>query len=244
MREIIDVALRRHRTTVLVAVTVGLGSGLLSIWAGSVGGALELLTLFPPLLFLGALLRGLFRRPGTEGLRVDGSERAFFAPPRTALDVLPLLCGWFAYMGVDTAHRAVEDPLRWPFVVCYPVAAVLLIAAYWRRAPFVELTPEGVASGAPHPLVVVPWEALDRAAPLGSTPAFALRLPVARPDLVRRRGWGGTRRRVQLPVRELAVAPALLAAAIGHYAAHPEHRAAIGTHEEYARLRQALATGG
>ncbi|MGW4499262.1 hypothetical protein ACWENR_11705, partial [Micromonospora sp. NPDC004336] len=35
-----------------------------------------------------------------------------------------------------------------------------------------------------------------------------------------------------------------LAGAIQHYAAHPEHRAAIGTSEEHARLSGALAGGG
>ncbi|MET7468373.1 hypothetical protein ACFYON_12610 [Micromonospora sp. NPDC005686] len=42
-------------------------------------------------------------------------------------------------------------------------------------------------------------------------------------------------------VREVGAAPALIAGAIRHYLTHPEHRAAIGTREEYARLRRTLA---
>ncbi len=41
-------------------------------------------------------------------------------------------------------------------------------------------------------------------------------------------------------LRDLDVAPPFLAAAIGHYVRHPEHRAAIGTPEEHDRLRRAL----
>ena len=35
-----------------------------------------------------------------------------------------------------------------------------------------------------------------------------------------------------------------LAAVIGHYVAHPEHRAAIGSQAEYERLRAALTWRG
>lgn len=66
-----------------------------------------------------------------------------------------------------------------------------------------------------------------------------LRLPAGRPDLIRRVGRG-LRPGVFVAVREVTVAPALLAVAIQHYATHPQHQAAIGTTAEYARLRHAL----
>jgi hypothetical protein len=68
---------------------------------------------------------------------------------------------------------------------------------------------------------------------------------VARPDLVVQRGWAvgsGTR---QWPVLSLQVRthPWFFADAIAWYVAHPEHRAAIGTPDEHARLVAALTAG-
>ncbi|MEU1685494.1 hypothetical protein [Micromonospora sp. NPDC005707] len=86
----------------------------------------------------------------------------------------------------------------------------------------------------------MPWEALGAELPVGPGVAGRyLRLPVVRPDLIRRVGRG-LRPGVFVAVRELTVAPALLAVAIQHYATHPQHRAATGTTAEYARLRHAL----
>ncbi|MEU4481637.1 hypothetical protein AB0F68_26770 [Micromonospora sp. NPDC023966] len=240
MREIIAAALRRQRTSVLVAPAAGFGGGLLSRWADSLGGVVGLLTLVPPVLFLAMLIRELMRRPGTAELRVDESARAFFSPPRTALTYLPILSGWFAFMGVDTADRAGGNPLRWTLIAVYAVLCVAITVVHWRRMPFVALTTEGVTTGAPRPLAVVPWEALGAEVPV--EPGVAgryVRLPIERPELVRRAGRG-PRLSAFLPVRELTVAPALLAAAIQHYATHPQHWAAIGTAAEYARLRHAL----
>ncbi|MET8906615.1 hypothetical protein [Micromonospora sp. NPDC004551] len=240
MREIIAAALRRRRTSALIAPAVGFGAGLLSQWADSAGGAAGLLTLVAPVLLLVLLFRDLVRRPGTAELRIDETARAFFSPPDRALGYPPILCGWLAFMAVDSGHRAADDPLRWALVTAYVVLGVAIATGHWRRMPFVALTPAGVTCGAPRPVAVVPWEALGAEAPVGPGAAGRyLRLPVTRPELIRRVGRG-LRPGVFVPVRELTVAPALLAAAIQHYATHPRHRAAIGTTAEYARLRHAL----
>ncbi|MFE9689030.1 hypothetical protein [Micromonospora sp. NPDC005806] len=240
MLEIIETARRRQRITVLVGLVVGLCGGLLSLWAESVHGAVGLLTLLPPVAFLGLSIRELARRPGTAELQVDESARAVFSPPHPTLSYLPILCGWFAFIGVNSASRAGDDPLRWLLIPVFAVVCVALAAVYWRRVPFVTLTAEGVSSGAPNPVAVVPWAALGAGAPVGPGAAGRyLRLPVAHPELIRRTGWG-SRRGAFVPVRELAVSPGFLSAAIQYYVAHPEHRPVIGTAAEHARLRHAL----
>ncbi|MCZ7439936.1 hypothetical protein O7598_26285 [Micromonospora sp. WMMC241] len=229
MREIIDAALRRQRRIVLIAVTAGLAVGLFSRWADSVDAPLSLLGLVAPLVVIVFGIREFTHRPPTGDLRVDEAGRAFVAPPRARIAFAPVLMGWLAYAAVDGAG----PPLLTALLV-----AVLgwLVVALWRNAPLVVLTAEKISVGTA-PAIVVPWEAL------GTTGAVAegtarTRLAVTRSELVRPR-WKG-RFPVDLPTRDLAVAPALLAAAIGHYAARPEHRAAIGTAAEHARLRREL----
>ncbi|MGW5667809.1 hypothetical protein [Micromonospora sp. NPDC003776] len=230
MQGTIDAALRRQRTTMLAALAVGLAAGLLSRWATAVHSPLSLLGLIAPLIVIVVAVRELLHRPGTAELQVDERRQAFLAPPRTGLAFTPVLAGWLAYV-------AVGESTLLPLAVLLAAVLLLLVVVYWRRVPLVALTPEGITTGAPRG-VVVPWDALDPSAvvPAGGG---SLRLPVVRPDLVRggRRG----RDRISLPTRELAVAPALLAAAIAYYTAHPEHRAGIGTAAEYGRFRRELA---
>lgn len=59
-----------------------------------------------------------------------------------------------------------------------------------------------------------------------------LRMAFAEPQLVRRRGIPWSRN----ALRTDNVDARFLAAAIRHYVCHPEHRAAIGSHEGYQRL--------
>lgn len=243
MREIIDAALRRQRNSVLLGLAVGLGLALAAIGARAVGGVVGALTLLPILLFLGLAVREMLRRPGQEGLRLDETAGAFFAPPQATVSFGPMLCGYFAYYAVYTSVGFGADAWRWPLALVYLVLCGALAAGYWRRVPFVALTAEGVSAGAPQTVIVVPWEAIGGGAPVGPGAAgLYLRLPVDRPELIRRSGWW-PRRGAFVRVRELAVAPAFLAAAIQHYVAHPEHRSAIGAPEEYGRLQHALAGG-
>ncbi|MFG3703636.1 hypothetical protein ACGF7U_02715 [Micromonospora sp. NPDC047670] len=241
MRETITRALRRQRVTAAVAVALGLLWGVVAGWTARIGGPAALLMLLP-LLALGSSLLPVFGRSGTTELRVDERERAFFVPPRRRPSFRCVILGFLAYQ-VVYHPVASRDELWWVYPSIAGPLAVLLAVALWRRVPEVALTPTGIAAGDPLRHVRVPWEALDPAAMARPPRAGALQLPVLRPELVRRGGIV-RRRQVALENWDLDVAPDLLAGAIAHYAAHREHRAAIGTLEEYARLRRALAGGG
>lgn len=246
MRETIDRALRRQRIAVTVALTVGLLWGTAAGWAVRADDSGALLTL-PPLLVLCWSLLRLFGRPSSAELRVAEQERAFFGPPNRGIGYRWLLLGFLAFQATYQAiHPAASTPdgRRWFLGLLSGLFAVTLTVALWRRVPTVALTPDGITAGDPLRHLHVPWEALDPAARVRSPwQSGFLRLPVRRPELIRRRGIG-VRRAVAMETRELDVGPELLAAAAAHYAAHPEHRAAIGTPEEHARLRRVLGGGG
>ncbi|MEU4779847.1 hypothetical protein [Micromonospora sp. NPDC023633] len=242
MRETIARALRRQRVTAVVALTVGVLWGVAAGWARDTGGPAALLTLLPLLALLWSLMR-MFGRPGAAELRVDERERAFFGPPRGRTSYRCILLAFLAY---TTTYQLTseQDGVWWLYPSLTGPFAVLLSTVLWRRVPTVALTPAGITAGDPLRHTSVPWEALDPTAPGGSPRQSGfLRLPVRSRDLVRQRGLA-SRRNIVVETGELDVAPELLAGAIRHYATHPEHRAAIGTPQEYARLRRALAGGG
>ncbi|KKJ95512.1 hypothetical protein [Micromonospora sp. HK10] len=241
MREIITAALRRRRQLVLLGLALGVGLALAAIGLRSVGGPVAALTLLPILFFIGMAVREIGRQPGREGLRVDEPAGAFFAPPQRGILYGPAVAGYFVYYAIYTLTGSAVDGWDVFFMAAYLLVAAGIVIGSWRLVPFVTLTPEGVASGAPRPMTVVPWEAIGAGAPTGPGAAGRfLRLPIARPELVRRSlGW--PRRGAFVVVRELTVAPDFLAAAIRYYVAHPEHRAAIGTAQEYDRLQRELA---
>ena len=123
------------------------------------------------------------------------------------------------------------------------LAMTVLGLILWRRVPGVELTPDGIAHRRTERQWFVPWAALDPAGPVGfpREPGI-LALPIVRPELVTSSGLG--RRGGLVVVRDVDTAPTEIAGAIRHYLTHPEARAAIGTAEEYTRLRAALGGGG
>ncbi|MFG3699490.1 hypothetical protein ACGF5C_16430 [Micromonospora sp. NPDC047620] len=241
MREAITLALRRQRATAAVAAVLGLLWGVLAGWTARTGGPAALLTLLPVLALAWSLLP-IFGRPSTTELRVDERDRAFFVPPRRRPSFRCVILGFLAYQIVYHPVAA-RDEFWWVYPSIAGPLAVVMAVALWRRVPEVALTPAGITAGDPLRHVHVPWEALDPAAPVRPPRAGSLQLPVRSPGLVRR---GGIIRRRQVGVEnwDLDVAPGLLAAAVTHYVAHPEHRAAIGTPEEYARLRRVLGGGG
>ncbi|MEU5946902.1 hypothetical protein ABZ793_15235 [Micromonospora sp. NPDC047465] len=242
MRETIDRALRRQRIAVAIALTVGLPWGTAAGWAVRADGSAPVLTLLPLLLLIWSLVR-VFGRPGDAELRVDERERAFFGPPKTRTSYRCVLLAFLAY---QLTYQSVsdQDGLSWFFAGLSGAFTVILSVALWRQVPEVALTPAGITAGDPLRHTFVPWEALDPAAPVGSPRQSGfLRLPVRSPELVRHRGMV-PRRRAIVETGELDVAPELLVGAVRHYAAHPEHRAAIGTPEEHARLRRVLGGGG
>lgn len=239
MREMIEAALRRQRVWAVGALIVGLFAGLAAVRIRDVGGPFVLLTALPLVAVLWAAVRQLSRRPSDSGLRIDEQERAFFAPPRREVGFLPVLAGFLPYQGVTTWAGSDGDAWLRALAAFFALASVAFVTLGLRDAPSVELTPEGIVHRRHEKRWSVPWEALDPTGQVGSPGKLrAVSLPIHRPELVRASGWG--RGRSLVAVGDVDVVPEQLANTIRYYLAHPEHRAAIGTPEEYARLRRAL----
>ncbi|WP_431876922.1 hypothetical protein [Micromonospora marina] len=240
MRETFGAALGRQRIAVAVALVVGLLTAVVDLRAGEVGGPLTLVSLVPLAVFLVSAVRELRRPPSTAELRVDEQSQAFFAPPRSGVRFLTVLVGFVLYRAIVTA----DGPGRtgWDSLLATLLVACLIVftTVGWLRVPGVELTAEGITHRRPERQWFVPWEALDPQRPVGWRPGErTISLPVVRPDLIRA-GRGVGRDGTTVVVRDVGAAPALIAGAIRHYLAHPGHRDAIGTREEYALLRRAL----
>ncbi|MFC0004768.1 hypothetical protein [Micromonospora siamensis] len=241
MAESIAAARRRQRIRIVVALLLGGAAALLAHREEALGGSAGLLGPLPVLLFAGAILWVVWRRPGRGELRVDEQERAFYVPPRPGVGLAPVWAGYAAYQAVGSAFDAPRDRTSLAFAVLFGIFALGIAVGCWRRAPGVELTPDGITHRHLEREVFVPWAAVDPAGRVG-TPSprrvGAISLPIVRPELLRGRGWGRTRD--QVGTAELDLAPARLAAVLRHYVTHPEDRSAIGTTGELARLRQRL----
>ncbi|MFI7575028.1 hypothetical protein [Micromonospora sp. NPDC049497] len=243
MRETIERALRRQRVVVVVAVVAGVLWGVLGTLADR-GATGAFVALAPILLWLGYWGHELFRSPSRTGLRVAPEQSAFFAPPRWPVTLPVVMTAWLPLQLVTYSARWGRDAFWWFLLVVTAVAVAIVVREQWLRLPLVEITPDGVGYGWPRRTVFVPWAAMDRDGPLWATQGDTfLRLPLVRPDLVRRSRLARRRAEQRFRVRNVDVAPVFLAAAVRHYARHPEHRTGIGTREEYARLCRTL-TGG
>ncbi|MET7376491.1 hypothetical protein [Micromonospora arida] len=126
------------------------------------------------------------------------------------------------------------------FDVLWMVLAALLVAWAWRGHG-VRLHPSGVRQTWALGSLTVPWEALlaPQIPPAGNRRPW-LPMRITEPRLVRRYGIPPSRGALRTDI----VDANFLAAVIGHYVAHPEHRAAIGSQAEYERLRAALPRRG
>jgi hypothetical protein len=112
----------------------------------------------------------------------------------------------------------------------------LLLAQAWRGHG-AQLRPDGIHQSYVLGSLTVPWEALPIGTPDPPTGRpSTLRLAYAEPHLVRRRGMPLSRH----ALRTDNVDAGFLAATIHYYVCHPEHRAAIGTQQEYRRLLSAV----
>lgn len=126
------------------------------------------------------------------------------------------------------------------FNLLWLVLAALVITRAWRGQG-VRLHPSGVRQTWALGSLTVPWDALVAPQiPSAADRRQWLPMRITDPHLVRRRGIPRSRG----ALRTDTVDAAFLAAAIGHYVAHPEHRAAIGSHAEYERLRAELPARG
>ncbi|MER7457253.1 hypothetical protein [Micromonospora sp. NPDC126480] len=233
MREIMTGALRRQRRAAATALLLGVLLGVLTL-------VLEGRATGLPVATVGLLVAyyGFVRRPSRAHLRQAPDGSGFYAPPQRFVTFHSVLLIWLPFQLIWYG-RWERDVFWWLFLATSLTVTGVVAHRQWTRLPMLRITADGVASDGPLRAVSVPWSALD---PLGPPPVkehdTALRLPLARPHEVVGRGRRRAEARVWL--RDLDVAPPLLAAAVTHYVRHPEHRAAIGTPEEYDRLRRAL----
>lgn len=184
---------------------------------------------------------------------LDVRDGAFVAPPshlHVAAHTAPRLALIMFLAGQSLRQFRAGDLLAVPPLLAATIAILVLapsVLASVRNRPRIELRPNGLGLFDRINTHMVPWHAIT-VGPYPwirpSTSGWAVnRISVAQPDLVRRGGPGRLRpkaRNVSLPPL-VASHPAFVAAAINHYLFHPQHREAIGTPQEYARLCQALA---
>ncbi|MEU9510424.1 hypothetical protein AB0D32_29560 [Micromonospora sp. NPDC048170] len=231
----VSAAVVRHRHVVLM-----LGLLVAGVNAAAVGFVPTLgQWLFLPLLLL--TLAILVLALITMGIRpacfVVQRQIPAFATPAPAWKVL-LALGILGHVSASigalvrsTRQGIVSTVDVVPSVLWFVLAALLLVEAW--RGYNVALHPHGVRQSWALGSVTVPWEAIPAAQiPPGADRPSRLRLTFAQPQLVRRRGisWG------RKALRTDNVDAGFLAAAIGHYVRHGEHRAAIGSQAEYERL--------
>jgi hypothetical protein len=182
-------------------------------------------------LWVGLPIAGLIalnaRHPETFLVR----DRAFTTPPN-ANAVLSAGMGTVIPVGLATLainEARLSQGIDW-FPVAVVVLTLLLLPLQWYSVlgPFgVFLRPGGVLDRQPLSSVFVPWEAAPAAKPTSS----GVKLRVAHPELVVRRGF-----RPGTTIRTGAD-PGFTAAAINLYAARPDYREAIGTDDGLLRLK-------
>ncbi|MFI7074607.1 hypothetical protein [Micromonospora sediminicola] len=246
MIDTISTAVARHRRPVL---TVGLllagGNAVAMGYAPDLARAVLLPVLALALTALVLAIVTLGNRPAA---LVVSPRPPSFTPPVAGWRVLLTLgllgqasttVGSYlrsAEAGIDTTVDAVLGVL-WLGLIA------LLVRAAWRGHD-VRLDPEGVRVQGLLGSRTVPWEARPAAGTTRDAGRSPMRLPltIANPELVRRHGLV-VGRRARLPVD--SVDARFLTTVISHYVAHPQHRPAIGTPDEYRRLLTHLrgATG-
>ncbi|MGW2622023.1 hypothetical protein [Micromonospora taraxaci] len=178
---------------------------------------------------------------------------AFVVQPQTPAFVAPgpAWTVFFAvgYLGPASPHvggllRASRSGTLSTFDVVFDVLWVgltVLVVTWAWRGHWVRLHPSGVRQTWALGSATVPWEVvLAPQAPSAVGRRSWLRMRIIEPQLVRLRGIPPRRGLL----RADNVDPGFLAAVIGHYVDHPEHRAAIGSHTEYERLLAELPARG
>ncbi|MEU5961472.1 hypothetical protein ABZ777_09720 [Micromonospora parva] len=240
MIEKLSAATVRHRHVVLTLGLLLVGVNAAAPESASAVGQRLLFLLSLTALVLAAVVMGV--RPASF---VVQPQIPAFATPGPAWTVFFAL----GYLGPASAHigallRASRQGTLSTFDVVLGVLWVLLAALMvtWAwRGHGVRLHPSGVRQTWPLGSLTVPWEAMlaPQVPPVNNRRPW-LPMRITEPELVRGRGIPRSRRALRTDV----VDPGFLASAIGHYVAHPEHRAAIGSHAEYERLRVELPARG
>ena len=164
-------------------------------------------------------------------LVVDPQLRVFRVPPGAAQVYYAVGC---AFIPMLTLAPSTGPELALCLLVVILVGARLVDA--WRGT-HLHLRSDGIDERSALRSLFVPWEALAPEHPRRpSIHTQHLKLRYTQRRLVRHRGVG-FRKRLFIDT----VHPWFIADVVRHYAGHPEHRAAIGTAEEYDRLRTQLA---
>ena len=230
----------RHRHVVLALGLLLVGVNTAA--PGSVSGVGQRLLILSSLaaLLLAVVVMGV--RPAYFVVRPQVPAFATPGPAWTVFFALGYLGPASTHIGalVRSTRQGTLSTFDVVFDVLWVVLAALVVTWAWRGQG-VRLHPSGVRQTWALGSLTVPWEALlpPQIPPAADRrPWFPMR--IMEPHLVRRRGIPRSRR----ASRTDNVDPGFLAAVIGHYVAHPEHRAAIGTQAEYERLRAALAGNG
>ena len=188
------------------------------------------------LLALGVALAVLdpdVRGPRRDGFVVAGgtfADPGGSQPVALALANICLVTACFA----DGVHETAGQRGPWiALLVAYTIPLGFYGYGAWRGTG-VTLSPHGLRVAKLSGEVFVPWVAL---APIQYAPVNPVILRVADPDLVRRSGRPFDTDSVTFPHTDHEFA----AAAIRHYAAHPEARPTIGTSDGDATLRAAIS---
>ncbi|MFU8875160.1 hypothetical protein [Micromonospora sp. SL4-19] len=118
------------------------------------------------------------------------------------------------------------------------------VVAVLDGRPRIDLTPAGVEVREAIGRRWIPWEAMAPGTPVRQASAGTLRLRVARPELVERRGLVlSPAAAPQLMLSWLSVQPWFLTDVLRFYVDHPEERTGLGTPAGDERLRRALGLG-
>ncbi len=228
-------AVGRHRRTILVvALVLAAVYLLMHFWVPSLGRrAFPVMTTATALSLLLGVIALARDRP--KALVVEPRMPAFSAPPHPfylfmALASLLITTGSLGTVIRDRAQESiVPDQL---VEVSWAIVPLLWIALAWRGTR-VQLRPDGLWQRGITGWLIIPWDASPTVPALPPSPtARTVRLKYGRPELVRRHGLHVYGHRLHTE----DIDPRFLCTAIRYYIAHPEHRSAIGTHDEYERV--------
>jgi hypothetical protein len=191
------------------------------------------------------------RWPRPAGLAVDPRRLAFRALPTATYVYFTITLIFLSATEIGSAgflrsemgqgpHSYASDLLGVFFFALIGLMvglSAMYVLLEWRDTG-VELRPDGLIDRTPFGTLTVPWEALAPGYPQPG-PGKSLVLTYARPELVRRRHFVFSRRR--LAAYGVNVDPLFLSAVIAYYLAYPQYRPAIGTQAEYDRLLHVMS---
>lgn len=229
----------RNRVVVLVtAVVLGAGLGWLREGPGQEPDELEYGAGTAILVGLFALALYTTQRYRPADLEVRPQEPAFVNLPDAGQVLISAACTAFGC--ANAVGLLFDDALTGRFIgVAVALWVVALALSWWLvfRNQGVRVRPTGIEDRQGFGTLFVPWVAftgVERPAYANGRDKVALHFARAGSEPIRKTGWRPAGYRSALAVA--ALDSRFLAFAVHEYAHHPEHRAAIGTEAEWARL--------